>query len=171
VSFSSNQFMRFQKANMLRRRIRLKRKEYRIGKDAKCEYCPETDLRALDKFDGAVLCRNCRLTQAGKSVIERHHFSGRNNDEFLLAIPANEHAVLSDYQQDWPEETMKNPHRKILPEIAAWLRAIGDFEKHVIERSGTQAERLERLSKKLEKRFGSNWDKDIEIEDNEENDK
>ena len=149
---------------MLRRLIRLKRKEYRIGKNAKCKYCSETDLRALDKIDDITLCRNCRLAKTGKSVIEQHHLSGRNNDDFLVALPANEHAILSDYQEDWPEETMKNPNKDSLLHIAAWLRANSDFCEHAIERGRSLADFLEKLSRALVKKFGSNWNKHFDLD-------
>lgn len=150
---------------MLRRRIRLKRKEYRLGENAKCELCEERDIRALDIVEGKTLCRNCRLGEKEKWIIEKHHFSGRNNDEFVLEIPVNEHAILSDYQQDWPEETMSNPNRSLLYEIAAWMRAVADVEAHIRERGPANAERIEKLEKSLYRKYGKNWSKGLDEEE------
>ncbi len=143
--------------SLLKRRIRLKRKEYRFGKNAKCEICGEKDLRTLDDFEGKTLCRRCRLAAKGRSVVEKHHFSGRHNNEFTVDLPANEHAILSDYQQDWPKTTLENPNGDLLIKIAAPLRAIKDLHAYSVEQLPLLALRVEKLSEFLANKYGADW--------------
>jgi hypothetical protein len=104
----------------------------RFPKDAACENCGERDPRAL--VPGQVLCYGCSGRRRGRVQTEQHHIGGRHNSDVTLAVPANEHRILSDMQANWPEETMKNPDKNPLVAIEAHLRGWIDLVKVAIER-------------------------------------
>ena len=141
----------------LNRAIRRAIKGIRLGKDAECEECGERDILTLQLAGGHILCAECRLTQSGKSGVERHHPPGRRNDPFAVPLPANDHAILSDAQQDWPSETLKNQRRDALHRQAAWLRAIHDTRQHMADSSLPWAIELETLATYLTEKLGKRW--------------
>src|SRR4051794_5846459 len=82
------------------------RRPRRFAPDAACTQCGEHDARALVAGATPMLCRECRAARAGRSPIEWHHPAGQHNSEMTIAMPANDHRILSDYQHDWPLETL-----------------------------------------------------------------
>ena len=124
-------------------------KENKLGADAQCEECGEKDLRCLNQSRGRILCSECRLALAGRSRYEHHHPAGRNNYSFVVRIPANEHAIMSDFQEDWPRKTLVNPHGSFLRQIAAVIRAFADLTKRINEVCEEAAMRLELLDEDL----------------------
>jgi hypothetical protein len=107
------------------------RKQERLGDDDTCQLCGESDVRALrqvelsspaDENIQVTLCASCHVQLQGRRITEEHHPAGRANDPFTVPIPATEHAVLTDWQYDWPRETWTNPDGSPLLRAAASLR-------------------------------------------------
>ena len=143
-------------------------KRDRLGQYARCDHCDqETDPRCLRQVelakpgDGAiavVLCAGCHLRLQGKPLEEDHHPAGRANDAFTVPIPANDHAVLSDLQHDWPTATLRNPDGSPLLAAAAALRGWLDVLRLLIERTvGWIPDALERLDDALREYVGPGW--------------
>ena len=141
----------------LRRSLRLASKENRLGDDAECRNCGASDLRVLQWTDGELICADCRLDKQGKSRTEDHHPAGIKNDPFTIPMTANDHAIFSDYQMDWPNETLKNPKGDILHRHAAWERANYNFWMRKATESEKRAQELEELAEDLEYEFGADW--------------
>lgn len=137
--------------------LRLERKRQRLGEGARCQICGQTDIRVLELSRERVLCSECRHEVQGKPPVEKHHPAGRNNDSFYVPLPANDHAILTDCQNDWPTETLTNPSPDILHQIAAWLRAISDTLKHLAEMVEKWAKTLEELARYLATQIGLDW--------------
>jgi len=131
-------------------------KRARLGQQAQCVNCGASDIRALQSAT-VVLCAECRLTLQGKHATERHHPAGRHNDAAAFKLPANDHASLSDAQNDWPAETLRNPNQDPLRCIAAWLRFFIDVFRHLAECAGAWAEMLESASDRLIAVDGVAW--------------
>ncbi|MDP9357437.1 MAG: hypothetical protein M3R02_19540, partial [Chloroflexota bacterium] len=117
-------------------RARLERKRTRLGGDAVCAMCGESDLRCLhlvpqgrrdEAVEPLVLCANCHRRQQGQSVVEQHHPAGRSNNPATVALAANEHAIVSDAQHDWPRDTLRNPTGSPLLAASASVRGMGDL--------------------------------------------
>lgn len=122
---------------------RLERKRTRLGGDAVCAVCGESDPRCLhlvpqgrqdDTAEPVVLCANCHCRQQGQSVIEQHHPAGRANNPATVRIAANEHALLSDAQHDWPRDTLRNPTGSPLLAASASVRGMSDVLRVLLER-------------------------------------
>lgn len=141
----------------LNREFRHANKRNRLGSNAKCELCGEHDLRILRKVGKHILCPECHLESQGKVPIENHHPPGKNNGDFCFPIPANTHAILSDAQYDWPRETLRNPNKDPLLEIAAWFRGIHDLLIHLADKLLDWAYLLEIVSRFLAGVIGPNW--------------
>lgn len=141
----------------LQRALRHAAKENRLGAGASCDSCKEADLRCLQRSLGQTLCAECRPLQEGKPRYELHHPAGRHNDSFVIPMHANEHAVMSDYQEDWPDETLRNPDGDLLHRHAAILRADHDFLMRRAELSQNDAIEFEALAQFLKKEFRSDW--------------
>jgi hypothetical protein len=141
----------------LNRTVRHARKKNRIGPGASCEICGEHDVRVLQRVGNRLLCADCRLEIWGRAASENHHPAGKNNDDFSISLPANDHAILSDDQYDWPGETLRNPDQDPLREIAAWFRGIHDLLIHFAEKLLIWASGLEGLSTFLKGMFGPDW--------------
>jgi hypothetical protein len=109
------------------------------------------------------LCAECRLRTQGKYQIEQHHPSGRHNAADTVAFAANDHAILSDRQHDWPVATFRNPNRDPLRSLAALLRALRDTCSLVIERLDGVITWIESLSDALIKQFGVSWWVSLEV--------
>jgi hypothetical protein len=146
---------------------REEQKRARLGPYACCEGCGETELSCLQQTrirsaDGqlcaVVLCANCRLIQQGKQPSERHHVAARRNDPTTALIPANEHALLSHAQHDWPEETLRNLDGSPLLRAAGALRGWLDVLQLIIERTvGWIPMFLEQLDRTLRTVMAPRW--------------
>ncbi len=146
----------------LERTLRHTRKHIRIGLGSICEQCGEHDVRALCIVRKQILCSECRLRHQGKQPFEHHHVAGRANDTFSIRIPANDHSLLSDAQQDWPITTLRNQQEAQLIKIAAMLRGSQDFYLHVIQHAPEWARFLEHIEAYLADRIGPDWSSDYE---------
>ena len=141
----------------LQRALRHASKENRLGANASCELCEEADPRALQRSLERTLCAECRLVQEGKPRYELHHPAGRHNDNFVIPMHANEHAIMSDYQDDWPDETLRNPGGNLLHRHAALLRADHDFLMRRAELSLTDAIEFEELAEFFGEVYRPDW--------------
>lgn len=150
------------------RMARHDRKRETLGQYAECAVCRrETDIRTLRKArlddpNGApltvVLCASCQIQLQGKRPTEKHHMSGKANDAFTIPIPANDHAVLTDAQQDWPRATWRNPDGSPLLVAAATFRGWLDVLQLMIDRTiGWIPELLESLDSWLRTTNGKQW--------------
>ena len=75
-----------------------------------------------------------------------------------MPIPANDHAVLTDRQHDWPAATLRNLDGSPLLVAAAALRGWLDVLRLLIERTvGWIPDALERLDDALRKHLGPGW--------------
>ncbi len=143
------------------------RKQERFGEEAACQLCRETDLPALRQIqlthpsDGSLtvtLCAGCHVQLQGKRSTEDHHPAGRANDPFTVPIPATEHAILSDWQYDWPRATWRNPDGSPLLRAAAALRGWLDMLRLLLERTvGWIPAFLEQLDAVLRQHLGQRW--------------
>ena len=141
----------------LARALRHASKENRLGAGVICDSCKEADLRCLQRSLERTLCAECRLVQEGKPRYELHHPAGRHNDSFVIPMHANEHTVMSDYQEDWPDETLRNPDGDLLHRHAAILRSNHDFLMRRAELSQKDAIEFEALAQFLKKEFTLDW--------------
>ena len=130
----------------LRRALRHASKENRLGAGAKCQKCGEADVRCLRQIMDEIWCDECRLALQGKPRYEWHHSAGKHNDRYAFPMRANEHAIMSDFQADWPEETLRNPNKDPLLWLAAWRRANHDFHSHQAEMDDIVATLLEDIA-------------------------
>ncbi len=142
--------------NDLNRVKRASAKRARLGQQAECANCGVSDIRGLQSAT-VVLCAECRLTLQGKRDTERHHPAGRHNDLAAFALPANDHACLTDAQYDWATETLRNPHQDPLRRIAAWLRFFEDVFRYLAEHVQGWAHLLEAASDRLTAVDGVSW--------------
>ena len=127
-------------------------------RDPKCANCGENDPVTLTGREPNIICYECQAKASKRSPIERHHPSGRNNDPFTIPILGNEHRILSDFQKDWPLETLRNPNGSPLRKTAAMIRGFLDVLRLLIERIfGWIPDFLETLDAKLIEFFGAFW--------------
>lgn len=145
------------------------RKQERFGDDNQCHICTEEDVRGLHQVElidatgtpiTVTLCAGCHVQLQGKRSTEDHHPAGRANDPFTIPIPATEHAILSDWQHDWPRATWRNPDGSPLLVAAASLRGWLDILRLLIERTvGWIPALLEQLDGVLRQQYGPHvWD-------------
>jgi hypothetical protein len=144
---------------MTKREVRQEKQLQRLGnRKPQCKLCGESDPAALTGTTPNIVCYECQTKKSGKSTIEQHHPAGRNNDSFTVPIPANDHRILSDRQQDWPEQTLRNPKGDPLLKIAATVRGVMDMFIELIRRTlGWIPEFLEALADFLVEELGNNW--------------
>ena len=145
-------------ADPLRAARRESRRARRFAPGARCEQCGEARTCAL--IDGAapLLCRECRALRDGRSPIEWHHPAGQHNSEVRVAMPANDHSVASDYQTDWPLETLRNPDGSPLLRAAACVRGWLDVLRLIMEHTVAWVPGfLEALDAWLRERLGERW--------------
>jgi len=123
--------------------------------------CGESDPSALTGVAPEIICYECQAKASERSPIERHHPAGRNNDSFTIPIPGNYHRILSDFQKDWPSETLGNPTGSPLRKAAATMRGFLDTLKLLIERVfGWIPDFLESLNNTMTEHIGAiSWEK------------
>lgn len=141
------------------REVRLEKHLRGLGtRHPKCSKCGEYGVFALTGCDPEITCYECQRKAAKRPPIERHHPAKRKNDSFTVAIPSNDHRYLSDLQEDWPLETLRNPNGSPLLKAAAMLRGWLDVLRLLIERVlGWIPEFLETMDAKLDQHFGAIW--------------
>jgi hypothetical protein len=121
--------------------------------------CSETNPFALSGIHPDLICAEHRADKAVRSWLEQHHIPGRANDGAdTQTAPANDHAVLSEYQRAWPRETLRNPDGGPLLRAAAMLRGWLDVLRLIMERTvGWIPNFLEALDRWLRGRLGPRW--------------
>ena len=131
----------------------------RLGtRTPQCQGCGARDWRALTGRTPDILCYECRRLAQGRASTEEHHVAGRANASLVASIPANDHRALSDLQEEWPAETLRNPDGSPLLKIAARIRALIDYLRLLLERGVAWIpEALERLDARLRIAIGPNW--------------
>lgn len=132
----------------------------RLGtRNPKCKLCDETDPEALTGKYPDILCTEHQCKEQGKPPVQKHHPSGQHNDPaFTVSIPANDHAILTDRQKDWPIDTLRNPHGSPLRKAAAAVRGFLDVLRLIIARIfGWVPDFLESLDNKLTTHIGPEW--------------
>src|SRR5437868_14772338 len=106
---------------------RRKEREKKLGPNAVCFHCGETQWETL--------------MPVRKSLMEAHHIFGRANDaEFTEALCRNCHAILTEHLQQCGV-SMKKP-RTFLDLIAAILAAVGSLLTKLGEKFLSLAQRL-----------------------------
>jgi hypothetical protein len=120
--------------------------------------CDETFPFALTGVHPAIYCYECQAVRAGRPWLEDHHVAGRNADATTGSTPRNDHRVLSELQQLWPRETLRNPEGSPLLKAAASLRGWLDLLWLIITRTvGWIPAFLEQLDAWLRQRLGPRW--------------
>ena len=131
----------------------------RLGtREPRCTNCGENNPVTLTGRSPNIICYECQAKASNRSPIERHHPAGQNNDQFTIPIPGNDHRILSDFQKDWPSETLRNPTGSPLRKAAATMRGFLNVLRLLIERLfGWVPDFLETLDAKLTEYFGASW--------------
>jgi hypothetical protein len=142
----------------LNHQIRKNKRRRSLGsRFPKCSRCGESNPVAL-----ATICYECQSRGQGKSPIENNHFAGRSNDSVTVSMPGNDHRVVTDLQQDWPLETLRNPNGSPALKAAASIRGFLNLLTLVIRRIlGWVPEFLESLDEYLVRRIGPDWWKEM----------
>lgn len=137
-----------------------------LGVDATCKHCGEFEILCLRELKSGseqlLLCANCQAALRKKRDTESHHVMGRNTGDLTVSITPNDHGILSDYQYDWPKETLRNPTGSPLRIIAALLRGWIDMLELVMQHARSWIHFLEELDPFLTERLGSAWWADLE---------
>jgi hypothetical protein len=121
--------------------------------------CGETNPFVLIGADPELYCALHAAEFAGRRWFEDHHNQGAANDpDDILAIPINDHKVLSSYQAEWPSETLRNPDGNPLLRAAAATRSFLDYLRIIIDRTvGWVPRFLEGLNAWLCIKLGDRW--------------
>lgn len=141
------------------RNVRQERHLRNLGtRQPKCSKCVENEPVTLTGRQPKIVCYECKTKAEKRSPIEHHHPAKRKNDSFTISIPGNDHRFLSDLQEDWPLETLRNPNGSPLRKASAMLRGWLDVLRLLIERIfGWIPEFLENLDAKLTEHIGAIW--------------
>jgi hypothetical protein len=105
----------------------------RVGENARCG-CGETETFALIDGRKPATCVECDRLKRGKSIMDRHHIAGRNNNPLTISIPANLHRLLSERQYDWPKQMLENSEGNLLIEIAGKSQGFIDLLDCLLDR-------------------------------------
>ena len=121
--------------------------------------CDETHPFAFTGVYPDLWCYDHAPTRASRSRVEDHHPKGQHNDaDDTVAIPVNDHRVLSGRQLTWPIETLRNPDNSPLLIAAAALRGWLDVLWLIIVRTvGWIPTLLELLDAWLREQLGPRW--------------
>jgi len=120
--------------------------------------CNETDPIALIGVTPKTQCYEHLSISDGKSGLEDHHVAGRHNHPMTVRIPGNDHRRLNDMQQDWPDDTLRNPDKSPLLRAAACIRGWMDVLRLIIENAvGWIPPLLETVDAFLVKDRGAGW--------------
>jgi len=149
--------------NPIKTDARHARRQRALPADAQCA-CGETDARCLIPTGERVICYACQSSKAGRSDTEHHHVAGRHNLDTTVPIPNNEHRILSDRQQDWPTDTVRNPDRSPLLQASGAIRGWRDILILILERAvGWIPGFLEALDAWLCARIGPEWGHEFRV--------
>ncbi len=131
----------------------------RVGNNKKCA-CGEKRPEALITGTDPIVCAACKRKEERKTAMDDHHVFGKSNDTTTtIPVPVNDHrAELSAAQMDWPQKTLRNPHRSPLLAGAARIRGFVDTMVYLIEKGLLWvATMLEALDAFLESTLGTKW--------------
>lgn len=150
----------------LKREMRKEAAYERLGtRQPRCSGCGELDPVALQGAHPDITCYECAARRLGRSGSEQHHVAGHNNSPTTVAIPGNDHRVLSGMQRDWPEGTLRNPDGSPLLAAAAAIRGWLDMLLLIVQRTvGPVPVFLEALDGALRKKLGDRWWENLELE-------
>lgn len=128
-----------------------------------CRSCPESDPLALTGVAPDIVCYECRSLEHGRDWVEGHHVSGQSNDPAdIVALPGNDHRVVSVAQARWDHATLRNPEGSPLLRAAAAVRSWLDLLAAILDRSvGWVPASLERLDAALRLEIGPTWWTDL----------
>jgi hypothetical protein len=133
--------------------IRNERRREKFPVDAACAHCGESDRRALVLGSEPLRCYSC----SGQRT-ETHHLAGRSNASVTIPLPANEHRLASDLQQNWPKSMLRNPSSSPLVAMAASMQGWCDVLALIIERGvGWIPAALVALDAALTEKLGERW--------------
>lgn len=135
----------------------------------RCQHpgCAEDDPFALTGAGADILCAEHRALERGLPWIQLDHLAGQANDDAVVPLPANDHAVRSTIQDAWPRETLRNLDGSPLLRDAALARGWLDYLELVSNRAGAVPVSLERLDLWLREVLGPRWWDRFEQEDEE----
>jgi hypothetical protein len=120
--------------------VRKVRRARRLGSDAVCVLCGESNPIALRRVD--------------RSLLELHHVGGEANDGSLVAIVCrNCHALLSEAQHDSGVELQRRRDRASTERLEAVLRGLADFFALLVARLREWADELHRTVSRREDGF------------------
>ncbi len=138
----------------------------RLGtRQPRCRRCGESDPDTLQGIHPDITCYECAARQSGRLGSEQHHVAGRHNSPVTVAIPGNDHRVLSGMQRDWPERTLRNLDGSPLLTAAAAIRGWLDVLVLIVQRTLVHIPSfLERLDEALRAKHGVRWWEELEFE-------
>jgi hypothetical protein len=110
--------------------VRKQRRRRRLGDNAACAICGETD--------------RDQLTRVPQSLLERHHVAGRGNDaELNVVVCLNHHAKLSEAQRVSGVDLSADPGRPPVRRTAGLLRGLADFAELLVPSLRRHADELD----------------------------
>lgn len=124
--------------------------------------CDERCPFMLTGADPEIYCYEHDLLRRGRPGLEDHHPAGRHNHPATVALPANDHRVLSELQYLWPHETLRNPTGSPLLRSAALVRGYLDVLFLVMVLVASVPLLLEDLDAWLVIEHGERWWDDFE---------
>jgi hypothetical protein len=131
----------------------------RLGsRSPRCRQCGEMRIHTLTGWHPNILCYECAAVAAGRQPIELHHFAGQHNSPDVVAIPGNDHRIVSHAQNtEWPSETLRNPGGSPALKAAALIRGWLDVLRRIIDRLDWIAPFLEWVDGQLSHFAGPRW--------------
>lgn len=131
----------------------------RLGvREPYCHRCGEAEPAALQRRGEEIVCFACIAHGSGHTLIERHHYAAKANDELRVPLPINPHRVVSDEQNTWDMRTLRNPAGSGLRAAAAALRGRAAVDRQMSERIDSWVPGyLEQLDEALTAVHGERW--------------
>jgi hypothetical protein len=127
----------------------------------KCAQCDETDPFAVARQKGGLICYECHAMNKGRSPIEKHHLAGRHYDDFTIAVPGNDHRILTAFQLEGSIAILRNPARSRILKAAAYVDGWLDVLRLMEARLRWIPQFLRQLDSYLTK-LRPNWQKEME---------
>lgn len=137
----------------------------RVGQGAVCTACGESRAEMLAQRSRPKLCRTCYALKQGKKHTEDHHWAADANSPITVAVPVNDHAMLTDAQHEWPPGMRGNADGSPLVAAAAFLHGTADFiETLIVNGLRCVADFLHRLDSWLREHMDQHWWKGTEFD-------
>jgi hypothetical protein len=141
----------------IRRLSRHARRAAAFPPNARCTACGERNPVTLVVGSNPTCCYRCAARTAGRMTVEAHHWAGQQNAPDTILVDANDHRELSDMQQDWPEETLRNPNQTPLRTAAAVVRGWLDDLRLMITKVVNVIALLERGDRWFTEKYGPSY--------------